>query len=83
VLESNMTTALEPQTDVRTEEATPEEVATGYRERALQIMQSLPPPGFERLCQRLLRESGFQQVTVMGRSGDGGMASASCRSTRL
>jgi restriction system protein len=36
-------------------------------------LQSLPGPGFERFCQRLLRESGFQQVTVTGRSGDGGI----------
>jgi restriction system protein len=34
---------------------------------------ALPPDGFERLCQRLLRESGFQEVTVTGRSGDGGI----------
>ncbi len=34
---------------------------------------ALPPSGFERLCQRLLRESGFQQVIVTGRSGDGGI----------
>jgi restriction system protein len=39
----------------------------------LAIMRSLPSKGFERLCQRLLRESGFQQVTVTGRSGDGGI----------
>ncbi len=32
-----------------------------------------PPAGFERLCQRLLRESGFEQVIVSGRSGDGGI----------
>jgi len=36
-------------------------------------LQELPPPGFERFCQRLLRESGFQEVTVTGRSGDGGI----------
>lgn len=29
--------------------------------------------GFERLSQRLLRESGFVQVAVTGRSGDGGI----------
>ena len=28
---------------------------------------------FERICQRLLRESGFQQVRITGRSGDGGI----------
>jgi restriction system protein len=55
------------------ESAAPEEVSGNYRERALEILQSLPPQGFERLCQRLLRESGFQQVKVTGRSGDGGI----------
>jgi restriction system protein len=55
------------------EEATPEDVPRSYRERTLAIMLSLPPQGFERLCQRLLRESGFQQVRVTGRSGDGGI----------
>jgi restriction system protein len=56
-----------------TEEATPDDVPRSYRERTLAIMLSLPPQGFERLCQRLLRESGFQQVRVTGRSGDGGI----------
>jgi len=31
------------------------------------------PNGFERLCQRLLRESGFTKVDVTGRTGDGGI----------
>lgn len=35
--------------------------------------QKLPPAAFERLVQRLLRESGFTQVEVTGRSGDGGI----------
>lgn len=34
---------------------------------------SLSPDGFERFCQRLLRESGFKKVDVTGRSGDGGI----------
>lgn len=34
---------------------------------------TLTPGGFERLCQRILRESGFIQVEVTGRSGDGGI----------
>jgi len=33
----------------------------------------LSPDGFERLIKRLLRESGFVQVEVTGRSGDGGI----------
>lgn len=45
----------------------------GYREELASILQSLPPAGFERFCQRLLRESGFQEVTITGRSGDGGI----------
>lgn len=37
------------------------------------VLLSLEPAKFERLCQRLLRESGFTQVEVTGRSGDGGI----------
>jgi restriction system protein len=64
---------LEEQISKRAEEAAPEDVSPGYRERVLEIMQLLPPAGFERLCQRLLREAGFQQVKITGRSGDGGI----------
>jgi len=39
----------------------------------LEKLMSLPAEGFERLCQRLLRESGFESVTVTGKSGDGGL----------
>jgi restriction system protein len=39
----------------------------------LNILKSLSPNGFERICQRLLRESGFLQVTVTGKSSDGGI----------
>lgn len=37
------------------------------------LTQKLAPAAFERLVQRLLRESGFTQVEVTGRSGDGGI----------
>ncbi len=47
--------------------------ATDYKSELLAVIKSLPPSGFERLCQRLLRESGFQEVVVTGRSGDGGI----------
>ncbi|MEP0983623.1 restriction endonuclease [Leptolyngbya sp. FACHB-17] len=46
---------------------------SSYRKKLLEMMLSLPSAGLERLCQRLLRESGFEQVTVTGRSGDGGI----------
>jgi len=45
----------------------------GHREQLLSILLALPPAGFERLGQRLLREAGFVQVVVTGRSGDGGI----------
>jgi restriction system protein len=44
-----------------------------YREALLTTVRDLPPDGFERLCQRLLRESGFIEVVVTGRSGDEGI----------
>lgn len=44
-----------------------------YRVELIELIRQLPPAGFERLCQRLLREAGFQQVEVTGRSGDGGI----------
>jgi restriction system protein len=33
----------------------------------------MKPVAFERLCQRILRETGFVEVKVTGRSGDGGI----------
>lgn len=44
-----------------------------YREAVAAKLLALPPAGFERFCQRLLRESGFEEVTITGRSGDGGI----------
>jgi len=37
------------------------------------LIQELQPDAFERLVKRMLRESGFVQVEVTGRSGDGGI----------
>ncbi|MEO7477631.1 MAG: restriction endonuclease [Lysobacteraceae bacterium] len=39
----------------------------------LQILKGLPPYGFELLCQRLLREHGFEDVQVTQKSRDGGI----------
>jgi restriction system protein len=44
-----------------------------HRSDLLQLMKEMAPDSFERLCQRFLREAGFQQVVVTGRSGDGGI----------
>ena len=37
------------------------------------LTEEMPADAFERLTQRLLRESGFVQVEVTGRTGDGGI----------
>ena len=39
----------------------------------LTVLQSLSPSGFEKVCQLLLRESGFENVIVTGKSHDGGI----------
>ena len=48
----------------------------GWEDALLSIVRRLDPSAFERLCQRLLRESGFTKVEVTGRSGDGGIDGA-------
>jgi len=42
----------------------------------LDVLRSIDADAFERLCQRVLRESGFTKVEVTGRSGDGGIDGA-------
>ena len=44
-----------------------------WRGELMARLLELAPDAFERLCQRLLRESGFVEVKVTGRSGDGGI----------
>jgi len=51
----------------------PDAPRTDYRAEVLQLMLGLPAAGFEQLCRRVLREAGFVQVTVTGRSGDQGI----------
>lgn len=48
--------------------------AENWKKLALEIITEVLSPGaFERLVQRILREKGFSQVEVTGRSGDGGI----------
>jgi restriction system protein len=62
------------------QEPLPEQVAEDaggpqkdYRPQVLEVMQSLPAAGFEQLCQAILREAGFNEVVVTGRSEDQGI----------
>jgi restriction system protein len=44
-----------------------------WRDELLDVLKDMAPDAFERLTQRLLREAGFRNVEVLGRSGDGGI----------
>lgn len=55
------------------EETEPEIFESTYKPDLLEILQKLTPSGFEQICSRLLRESGFENVTVTGQSHDGGI----------
>jgi restriction system protein len=44
-----------------------------WQEQIIEELQSISSSAFERLCQRLLRELGFQNVEVTGQTNDGGI----------
>jgi len=46
---------------------------TRWQDELMKSLLKMEPSAFERLVQRLLREAGFIQVEVTGRSGDGGV----------
>lgn len=53
------------------DESLPDEM--DWEMEALEALKMMEPSAFERLCQRVLRESGFINVEVTGRSNDGGI----------
>jgi restriction system protein len=54
-------------------EVSTEEAELTWKEELLATLIKMDPSAFERLTQRILRESGFIQVEVTGKSGDGGI----------
>jgi restriction system protein len=50
-----------------------EESELDWKQNLLRVLVEIEPSAFERLSQRILRESGFTKVEVMGKSGDGGI----------
>jgi len=58
---------------VQAESEKPEEAKTWRAALHAILTKTLSPAAFERLIQRVLRESGFIQVEVVGRTGDGGI----------
>ena len=57
--------ALDPPDDGQSDET--------WQDQLLSVLQAISPDTFERLSQRILRESGFVKVEVKGKSGDGGI----------
>jgi restriction system protein len=55
------------------EENPPEEIQESSHPELIDILLSLSPSGFEKVCKELLRESGFENVVVTGKSHDGGI----------
>ena len=51
----------------------PTEDIASWRDDLLKTLLNMQPAAFERLCQRILRESGFIEVNVTGQTGDGGI----------
>lgn len=47
--------------------------AQEWKDILIDKLYTINPNAFERLAQRILRESGFSQVEVTGKSGDGGI----------
>ena len=47
--------------------------AGDWKDQLLEVVKKIDPSAFERLCKRILRESGFIKVEVTGKSGDGGI----------
>lgn len=50
-----------------------DELELDWTDSLLTRLKALEPSAFERLAQRILRESGFVKVEVTGKSGDGGI----------
>ena len=59
--------------DAPADQSTSGDSEDNWSEFLLGKVRSIEPAAFERLSQRILRESGFTSVTVTGKSGDGGI----------
>ena len=68
-----MKTRLEKIKNQEPDEPNTNEELLSWKEQLLYEMQKIDPSDFEKLCQRLLRESGFIRVEVTGKTGDGGI----------
>lgn len=72
VLDGGASLATQTEEIILHDQSTEEEEAA-WSDALLTVLRTMPPDAFERLTQRLLRESGFVRVEVTGKSGDGGI----------
>ncbi|MBX2889694.1 MAG: restriction endonuclease [Saprospiraceae bacterium] len=69
-LETDLAGAEAVETNIEIEEEIRE---LTWQESLIELLKKIDPIAFERLCQRFLRELGFQNVEVTQRSNDGGI----------
>lgn len=62
-----------PKSEPELNEKTEELEDFNWQDTLIETMRNIHPDQFERLCQRLLRELGFVNVEVIGRTNDGGI----------
>jgi restriction system protein len=62
-----------PKNGPKLKEKTEELEEFSWQDGLIETMRNIKPDQFERLCQRLLRELGFVNIEVTGRSNDGGI----------
>ena len=67
------TSATKTEAEIVGDTAEIESPETAEEGKLLEVLQSLSPDGFERLCKRLLHEYGLEKVVVTGKSHDGGI----------
>jgi restriction system protein len=63
----------ESETSISEDDLLREEDEYDWKDQLLDILKEIEPDAFERLTKRLLREAGFEQVEVTGKSGDEGI----------
>lgn len=73
VVQSFISTSKEIPNDIEKATGSDELRENEWEDDLLDVVKGISPDAFERLCQRLLRESGFIQVEVTGKSNDGGI----------
>ena len=59
--------------ETEVDDETLDDVEPEWQDALLDRLLRLSPGAFERLAQRVLREADFRDVTVLGKSGDGGI----------